>query len=67
MSEEIPANHENLLASWRSQIKTADINNIFCHCRKCGGEWVSSSWDDHCPSCSSQNIQKISCWQFPDD
>ncbi|MBS0014879.1 MAG: hypothetical protein KFF72_00665 [Arthrospira sp. SH-MAG29] len=67
MSEHTSTNHQDLLETWRSQIRQADINNVFCHCRDCEAEWVGSAWDENCPSCGSTNIERISCWQFPDD
>jgi rubrerythrin len=56
-----------LISSWRKQIETANQNNIFCHCQNCGYEWVDSVEDVSCSNCGSAKIEKILCWQFPDD
>ncbi len=55
------------IRAWREKITTANRYNIFCHCRFCHYEWVDSALDALCPNCSSRNVQRISCWQFPDD
>lgn len=67
MGDRRSENNRDLLETWRSKIKVADRNNIFCHCRDCEAEWVTSAWDAPCPSCGSHNVERISCWQFPDD
>lgn len=51
---------------WQLKIELANRNNIFCHCRRCGAQWVDSSLVAVC-SCGSQDVEHISCWQFPDD
>jgi rubrerythrin len=55
------------LRDWRLKIAEANRNNIFCHCRTCGYEWVASFEDVPCSSCGSKNVEYILCWQFPDD
>jgi Zn finger protein HypA/HybF involved in hydrogenase expression len=55
------------LQEWRSQIEIANRNNIFCHCRSCHAEWIDSSFEANCKQCGSQDVERISCWQFPDD
>lgn len=67
MSEKQPEFQEKLLESWRLKIEVANRNNIFCHCRICGYEWVESKDDAICSNCGSKSVQKILCWQFPDD
>ena len=62
MSENDP-----LIQQWRRKIEVANQNNLFCHCRDCGEEWVDSQEDVTCIQCGSRNIQQIACWQFPDD
>ncbi|NEQ74940.1 MAG: hypothetical protein F6K23_18990 [Okeania sp. SIO2C9] len=57
----------SLLQAWQKKIELANTNNIFCHCHNCGYEWVDSSFEEICPSCKSSHIERISCWQFPDD
>jgi hypothetical protein len=52
--------------SWQEKIEEADRNNILCHCRHCDTEWIDSSWHTIC-RCGSADIERISCWQFPDD
>ncbi|MBR8835504.1 MAG: hypothetical protein DSM106950_16155 [Stigonema ocellatum SAG 48.90 = DSM 106950] len=52
---------------WHKAIEEANRNNIFCHCRSCGYEWVDSSRDAICSNCTSIDVEHISCWQFPDD
>lgn len=49
---------------WQRRLGEANRNNVFCHCRECGREWVTSA-KTTC-SCGSQNIEYILCWQFPD-
>jgi hypothetical protein len=51
---------------WRQKIEVANRNNIFCHCNICGAEWVDSSFYAVC-CCGSSEVERISCWQFPDD
>ncbi|MEM8780723.1 MAG: hypothetical protein AAGF26_18030 [Cyanobacteria bacterium P01_G01_bin.49] len=51
---------------WLSKIEKANHHNIFCHCRLCGWEWVDSNFEARC-KCGSLNVERISCWQFPDD
>lgn len=60
------SDEDKQLAQWRQQIAGANEYNIFCHCRDCEQEWVTS--DEQAPClCGSRNIQRIPCWQFPDD
>lgn len=54
------------LQKWLNQIAQANHHNIFCHCRDCHQEWIASDLDSHCP-CGSYNVERIPCWQFPDD
>ena len=65
MSENFPLD-PSLLEQWQLKIKTANRHNIFCHCRNCDYEWVDSSLGASCQKCSSNNVERISCWQFPD-
>jgi hypothetical protein len=53
------------LREWQLGIEAADQYNIFCYCRQCGREWVSSV--EVACACGSNRIERISCWQFPDD
>lgn len=53
------------LAEWQQILAAADRTNIFCHCRLCGREWVTSQ-AEAC-TCGSRSVQAIPCWQFPDD
>ncbi|MEC4817002.1 MAG: hypothetical protein SAK29_27595 [Scytonema sp. PMC 1069.18] len=55
------------IEEWRQKIAIADRNNIFCHCRICHTEWVGSTFDTLCIRCGSADVERISCWQFPDD
>jgi len=66
MSEALSEQDISELRQWRLNIEEANRNNIFCHCRTCGAEWVDSSFDAVC-SCGSSDVEHISCWQFPDD
>jgi hypothetical protein len=66
MSEALSEQDISELRQWRLNIEEANRNNIFCHCRTCGAEWVDSSFDAVC-SCGSSEVEHISCWQFPDD
>lgn len=67
MSENYSKQETSLLKAWQEKIEVANRNNIFCHCRACNYEWVDSSTQEICPICRNSNIEKISCWQFPDD
>ncbi|NER48682.1 MAG: hypothetical protein F6J92_18695 [Symploca sp. SIO1A3] len=67
MSEHNTEQNTSLLREWCSKIEIANRNNIFCHCRSCGYEWVDSSFGVVCSNCGSHNVEQISCWQFPDD
>jgi len=67
MSERKSEENRQLLEAWRLKIEVANHNNIFCHCRSCGYEWVDSSEDAICSNCGSKSVHKILCWQFPDD
>lgn len=66
MSEAFSEQDKSELDKWRLNIEEANRNNIFCHCRTCGAEWVDSSFDVVC-RCGSLDVERISCWQFPDD
>ncbi|HEY9830243.1 MAG TPA: hypothetical protein V6D26_06665 [Stenomitos sp.] len=66
MSESFSKEDHLELQDWKSKIDVANRNNIFCHCRTCGAEWVDSSFDAVC-RCGSSKVERISCWQFPDD
>ncbi|NBD14983.1 MAG: hypothetical protein GVY04_02190 [Cyanobacteria bacterium] len=57
----------NLIQQWQRKIERANQNNIFCHCRDCGQEWVDSQEEVTCSKCGSNNLEQIRCWQFPDD
>ena len=67
MSESTSRQDTSLTHKWRKKIEVANRNNIFCHCRSCDYEWVDSSVDVVCSSCGSKDVERISCWQFPDD
>ncbi len=58
---------KSLLREWQSKIKTANRNNIFCHCQTCHAEWIDSTFVATCQNCGSTKVEHISCWQFPDD
>ena len=66
MSEILSEEERQELEFWRKNIESANRNNIFCHCRRCGAEWVDSSLNAVC-SCGNSQVERISCWQFPDD
>nr|WP_242028175.1 hypothetical protein [Pseudanabaena sp. FACHB-2040] len=53
------------LQRWQFGLAQANLNNIFCHCRKCDREWVDSSEGVPC-ECGSTQVEYIACWQFPD-
>ena len=53
------------LRQWQFGLRQADDNNVFCHCRRCDREWVASTHEVRC-ECGSQDVETISCWQFPD-
>ncbi|MBW4619452.1 MAG: hypothetical protein KME17_08845 [Cyanosarcina radialis HA8281-LM2] len=55
------------LHQWQVKIAIVDRHNIFCHCCTCSYEWVDSVWDAACNRCGSCDVERISCWQFPDD
>lgn len=50
---------------WQAIIAAADQNNVLHHCQICDAEWVTS-FDKQC-RCGSCKIERIACWQFPDD
>jgi hypothetical protein len=49
----------------RQVISELNQNNLFCHCRECHRDWVTS-FREAC-SCGSKKVEIIACWQFPDD
>lgn len=57
----------SLIREWQEKVAEANRNNIFYHCRYCGNEWVNYYFDIAYCSCGSSDVEKISCWQFPDD
>jgi len=65
-NEKSQLNHQTL-QEWRNKIEIANQHNIFCHCRDCGYEWVDSGLKTGCTQCQSDRVERISCWQFPDD
>ncbi|WP_413199094.1 hypothetical protein [Nostoc piscinale] len=67
MSEAFPFTNSAELNEWHQGITMANRNNIFCHCRSCRYEWVDSLYKAVCQKCGSQDVERISCWQFPDD
>ncbi|HAG82084.1 MAG TPA: hypothetical protein DCL61_13185 [Cyanobacteria bacterium UBA12227] len=66
MSKESLEQDAKTIREWQLKIEVANRNNIFCHCHRCGAEWVDSSFNAIC-TCGSENVEHISCWQFPDD
>ncbi|NJK39934.1 MAG: hydrogenase maturation nickel metallochaperone HypA [Oscillatoriales cyanobacterium RM2_1_1] len=62
-----PEDYQSLVEAWGTKIAQANQRNIFCHCAQCQAEWVSSGEEQPCPTCGSHQIERISCWQFPDD
>ncbi|WP_072032413.1 hypothetical protein [Fischerella sp. PCC 9605] len=67
MSDSFPFSNSEQQRQWHQGIKDANRNNIFCHCRTCGYEWMDSIFDCACTRCNSKDIERISAWQFPDD
>ncbi|BAZ07401.1 hydrogenase maturation nickel metallochaperone HypA [Calothrix sp. NIES-3974] len=67
MSDNFPFQNPDQLKQWHQGIENANRNNIFCHCRTCGYEWMDSKFDVPCPQCISKDVESISSWQFPDD
>jgi len=67
MSDNLPFQNPDQLQQWHQGIKDANRNNIFCHCRACGYEWMDSVFDIKCVKCNSKDVESISSWQFPDD
>jgi hypothetical protein len=67
MSDCFPFTNPDQLHQWHEGILDANRNNIFCHCRACGYEWMDSSAEATCVKCSSKDVESISAWQFPDD
>ncbi|MFB2878115.1 hypothetical protein [Floridanema aerugineum] len=65
MSQNNPQLTPDELQEWQKKITIANLHNIFCHCRKCNKEWVAST-EENC-SCGSTEVERILCWQFPDD
>ncbi|MEL6249933.1 MAG: hypothetical protein AAFY78_24415 [Cyanobacteria bacterium J06648_16] len=56
---------DQVLQQWRAGIAEANRNNVFCHCKTCDYEWVSSIEEPIC-RCGSHAVEHILCWQFPD-
>ena len=52
-------------AEWHRRLAEASRNNVFCHCRQCGEEWVASE-QEACHHCGGLEVEAIACWQFPD-
>ena len=67
MSDPNFTNPETSPEQWQFNLRQANDNNIFCHCRQCNYEWVDSSDEAACRVCGSTNVEHIACWQFPDD
>lgn len=67
MSDEIKHLTPDELTLWQTEISRINQNNIFCHCRTCNAEWVSSNQNVSCPKCGSHRVESIACWQFRDD
>ncbi len=66
MSDFLHSLDPNLRQEWQAKIETANQHNIFCHCHRCGQEWIDSTFSVIC-QCGSSAVETISCWQFPDD
>ncbi|MGL5083445.1 MAG: hypothetical protein ACRC8A_18350 [Microcoleaceae cyanobacterium] len=58
---------QTLIQTWQASIDEANQNNVFCHCHSCHSEWIDSGEDQPCPDCGNLQIERIACWQFPDD
>ena len=39
-------------------IETANRHNILCHCRRCGLEWIDSTFEAICQCGSSDTVDK---------
>lgn len=55
------------LNQWQQTLAEANRNNIWCHCKVCEAEWVDSDEAADCVACGSDRVERIACWQFPDD
>jgi putative hemolysin len=66
MSDDFLERSQPVIREWREKIQVANRNNVFCHCRQCQEEWVDSSFEAACRACGSADVERISCWQFPD-
>ncbi|MGG6294189.1 hypothetical protein ACQ4M4_07195 [Leptolyngbya sp. AN02str] len=53
------------LADWQQALDLANYTNILHHCHVCDREWVASTEEICC--CGSRSVERIACWQFPDD
>ncbi|NJL83678.1 MAG: hypothetical protein HC890_13330 [Chloroflexaceae bacterium] len=62
-----PGSNGQMLSQWRKMIEIAEHNHIFYHCQDCQAEWVASPGVTACSNCGSPRLERISCWQFPDD
>ncbi|MDJ0615961.1 MAG: hypothetical protein QNJ63_04275 [Calothrix sp. MO_192.B10] len=67
MSDSFPFTNPQQLQQWHQGINNANRNNILCHCRVCEYEWMDSNFTATCVKCNSQDVERISAWQFPDD
>ncbi|MFB2769163.1 hypothetical protein ACE1AT_07685 [Pelatocladus sp. BLCC-F211] len=67
MSDSFPFSNFEQQHQWYQDIDNANRNNIFCHCRACGYEWMDSKKEATCVKCGNKDVESISAWQFPDD
>lgn len=56
-----------LIHEWQGKITEANRHNILCHCRHCNYKWIDSHFDATCCQCGGSDVERIACWQFPDD
>ncbi len=64
MSDVQPQLTPTELHEWQQSLEEANQHNIFCHCRSCDREWVTSKLE--ICICGSKSVEHIACWQFPD-
>jgi hypothetical protein len=55
----------NELHEWQLILEAANRHNILHHCRRCDREWIASM--PQACNCGSTSVERIPCWQFPDD
>jgi hypothetical protein len=65
MSEPLSPLSAQEVQQWQTIIAAANLYNLLHHCRVCHREWIASQ-EEFC-LCGNTQVERIACWQFPDD